>query len=166
MDEEEATWVAATSLLPGNQNVLGSWVQSVKKAGSIPQPGGKHAEEQCAFVEASDAQSHHMHSCCSRHQFAQLYVAVCFSFLIAPHSQSLLPCWHPSVLKVDSCSSQLLKAMRTHGVRQAADSCLYCALKHSSSAGDVDVVMGGPPCQSVSGLNRHGKVKDIMKDPR
>ena len=26
--------------------------------------------------------------------------------------------------------------------------------------------MGGPPCQSVSGLNRHGKFKDIMKDPR
>lgn len=32
--------------------------------------------------------------------------------------------------------------------------------------GDVDVVMGGPPCQGVSGLNRHGKTRDIIDDPR
>eukprot|EP00891_Asterochloris_glomerata_P003939 jgi/Astpho2/3939/fgenesh1_pg.00063_%23_13_t len=70
VDEEEPTWVAATSLLQGNRDVLGSWVKCVNEVHSIPQPG------------------------------------------------------------------------------------------------DVDVVMGGPPCQSVSGLNRHGKVKDIMKDPR
>ena len=32
--------------------------------------------------------------------------------------------------------------------------------------GDVDIIMGGPPCQGVSGLNRHGKTKQIIDDPR
>ncbi|BDA50272.1 probable DNA (cytosine-5)-methyltransferase 3 [Coccomyxa sp. Obi] len=32
--------------------------------------------------------------------------------------------------------------------------------------GDVDAVMGGPPCQGVSGLNRHAKRADIVNDPR
>ena len=32
--------------------------------------------------------------------------------------------------------------------------------------GDVDIIMGGPPCQGVSGLNRHGKTKEIIDDPR
>ncbi len=31
---------------------------------------------------------------------------------------------------------------------------------------DVDAVMGGPPCQGVSGLNRHAKRADIVNDPR
>ena len=44
MDEDEPTWVAATSMLQGNQAVLGSWVQSVSKVRSIPQPGGQHAQ--------------------------------------------------------------------------------------------------------------------------
>lgn len=32
--------------------------------------------------------------------------------------------------------------------------------------GDVQVIMGGPPCQGVSGLNRHGKHTDVLNDPR
>lgn len=32
--------------------------------------------------------------------------------------------------------------------------------------GDVDVVTGGPPCQGVSGLNRHAKHSDVLNDPK
>ena len=32
--------------------------------------------------------------------------------------------------------------------------------------GQVDLVMGGPPCQGVSGLNRHSKTQDIINDSR
>lgn len=32
--------------------------------------------------------------------------------------------------------------------------------------GDVDCIMGGPPCQGLSGLNRHGKTTEIIDDPR
>lgn len=32
--------------------------------------------------------------------------------------------------------------------------------------GDIDVVMGGPPCQGVSGLNRHSATENILKDGR
>lgn len=32
--------------------------------------------------------------------------------------------------------------------------------------GQVHVVMGGPPCQGVSGLNRHAKRAKIINDPR
>ena len=32
--------------------------------------------------------------------------------------------------------------------------------------GQVDCIMGGPPCQGVSGLNRHGKTTEITNDPR
>jgi DNA (cytosine-5)-methyltransferase 1 len=32
--------------------------------------------------------------------------------------------------------------------------------------GDVDAITGGPPCQGVSGLNRHSKQTDIINDPR
>ena len=34
------------------------------------------------------------------------------------------------------------------------------------TTGDIDVVMGGPPCQGVSGLNRHSATEDILKDGR
>eukprot|EP01025_Chloroclados_australasicus_P063830 TRINITY_DN8458_c0_g2_i8.p1 TRINITY_DN8458_c0_g2~~TRINITY_DN8458_c0_g2_i8.p1 ORF type:complete len:514 (+),score=50.62 TRINITY_DN8458_c0_g2_i8:54-1544(+) len=30
--------------------------------------------------------------------------------------------------------------------------------------GNVDLVIGGPPCQGISGLNRHAKVEDILND--
>ncbi len=33
-------------------------------------------------------------------------------------------------------------------------------------AGNIDVVMGGPPCQGVSGLNRHSARTEILKDGR
>ena len=33
-------------------------------------------------------------------------------------------------------------------------------------AGDVDVVMGGPPCQGVSGNNRHAVKVNILDDSR
>jgi DNA (cytosine-5)-methyltransferase 1 len=32
--------------------------------------------------------------------------------------------------------------------------------------GQVDLVMGGPPCQGVSGLNRHGSTHNIIHDAR
>ncbi|KAK9823255.1 hypothetical protein WJX72_001381 [[Myrmecia] bisecta] len=32
--------------------------------------------------------------------------------------------------------------------------------------GDIDVVVGGPPCQGMSGLNRHAKVVDILNDAK
>eukprot|EP01025_Chloroclados_australasicus_P063826 TRINITY_DN8458_c0_g2_i3.p1 TRINITY_DN8458_c0_g2~~TRINITY_DN8458_c0_g2_i3.p1 ORF type:complete len:1127 (+),score=134.82 TRINITY_DN8458_c0_g2_i3:54-3383(+) len=32
--------------------------------------------------------------------------------------------------------------------------------------GNVDLVIGGPPCQGISGLNRHAKVEDILNDER
>ena len=35
-----------------------------------------------------------------------------------------------------------------------------------SDAGDVDVVMGGPPCQGVSGNNRHAAQVNILDDSR
>lgn len=34
------------------------------------------------------------------------------------------------------------------------------------AAGEIDVVMGGPPCQGVSGLNRHSATENILKDGR
>ncbi len=34
------------------------------------------------------------------------------------------------------------------------------------NAGDIDVVMGGPPCQGVSGHNRHGARINILEDSR
>lgn len=40
------------------------------------------------------------------------------------------------------------------------------ASKYIPLPGDVDIIMGGPPCQGVSGLNRHGKTKEIIDDPR
>ena len=36
----------------------------------------------------------------------------------------------------------------------------------SPPAGDIDIVMGGPPCQGVSGLNRHAVKIDIRDDSR
>eukprot|EP00877_Chromochloris_zofingiensis_P009059 jgi/Chrzof1/4406/Cz14g11270.t1 len=32
--------------------------------------------------------------------------------------------------------------------------------------GDVHLVAGGPPCQGVSGLNRHAKQSDVLTDPK
>lgn len=33
-------------------------------------------------------------------------------------------------------------------------------------AGDVDIVMGGPPCQGISGNNRHAARVNILDDSR
>ena len=33
-------------------------------------------------------------------------------------------------------------------------------------AGDIDMVMGGPPCQGVSGLNRHAATSNTLQDGR
>ena len=41
-----------------------------------------------------------------------------------------------------------------------------CAIGYIPLPGDVDCIMGGPPCQGVSGLNRHGKTEEIIDDPR
>ena len=41
-----------------------------------------------------------------------------------------------------------------------------CAQVLLCLVGDIDVVMGGPPCQGVSGLNRHSAVENILKDGR
>lgn len=30
--------------------------------------------------------------------------------------------------------------------------------------GDIDVVVGGPPCQSITGFNRHGKRENVLED--
>jgi DNA (cytosine-5)-methyltransferase 1 len=32
--------------------------------------------------------------------------------------------------------------------------------------GEVDLIVGGPPCQGISGNNRHAKTYDILRDPR
>jgi hypothetical protein len=32
--------------------------------------------------------------------------------------------------------------------------------------GDVDIVTGGPPCQGMSGLNRHARTADVLTDSR
>ena len=61
--------------------------------------------------------------------------------------------------------------------RMTACSCLHvlvrscCAMKLQTTclvsvAGDIDVVMGGPPCQGVSGHNRHGARINILADSR
>jgi site-specific DNA-cytosine methylase len=41
-----------------------------------------------------------------------------------------------------------------------------CAIGYIPLPGEVDCIMGGPPCQGVSGLNRHGKTEEIIDDPR
>lgn len=106
VDEEEPTWVAATSLLQGNRDVLGSWVKSVNEVHSIPQPGGKHAEEPCACLESCDAQSGQVHNCWQGS-------TLLFSRLLpspGPPSKFVLACWQQSLLKVDGCSSWPLRA--------------------------------------------------------
>ena len=41
-----------------------------------------------------------------------------------------------------------------------------CVYSHAHDAGDVDVVMGGPPCQGISGSNRHAVRVNILDDSR
>ena len=51
----------------------------------------------------------------------------------------------------------------------ASVSMMCDAVAHSclvNVAGDIDVVMGGPPCQGVSGHNRHGARINILADSR
>jgi hypothetical protein len=66
------------------------------------------------------------------------------------------PCWErASDLGGSTASAALRMFMR--GWRR---------LRRLPEPGSVGLVAGGPPCQNVSGLNRHAKLEDVMHDPK
>lgn len=72
-----------------------------------------------------------------------------------------------------SCDRQLLPRLHTiNAMRKplVTDGLPACDkprfIDHVLCAGDIDIVMGGPPCQGVTGLNRHAVRNDIRDDSR
>lgn len=92
-----------------------------------------------------------------------------------PAQSSVLPrACSISCLATDMICNCLCTVKALHDTVVMMDRLPYTALpvrKQSARpldgvVGDIDVVMGGPPCQGVSGLNRHCATENILKDGR